>query len=129
MSIPENRLPIVRRILASNLPVPVTLSTVTGAEPAVEVISDDLSSLPILDGNYSKISIFNHGSVPTSTVGQSVTPLAYLAISPLYLRLIFFRSGKLELEEVPGAGIVLPGGANIYYLDIAPGYSTSIVSI
>ncbi|OBT94416.2 hypothetical protein VE01_07681 [Pseudogymnoascus verrucosus] len=104
MSIPENRLPVVRRILASNLPLPTTLSTVTKSEPAVEVTADDLSSAPILDGNYAKISIFNHKSIPASTVGH----------------------GKLELEEVPGAGIVLPGGANIYYLDIAPGYSTSI---
>jgi hypothetical protein len=70
MSIPENRLPVVRRILASNLPLPTTLSTVTKAEPAVEVTADDLSSAPILDGNYAKISIFNHKSIPASTVGQ-----------------------------------------------------------
>lgn len=70
MSIPENRLPVVRRILASNLPLPTTLSTVTKSEPAVEVTADDLSSAPILDGNYAKISIFNHKSIPASTVGQ-----------------------------------------------------------
>lgn len=74
MSIPENRLPAVRRILASNLPLPITLLTVPEAEPAVEVTSEDLSSVPILDGNYAKISILNHKSVPASTAGQSVSP-------------------------------------------------------
>jgi hypothetical protein len=73
MSIPENRLPAVRRILVSNLPLPTTLSTVAKAEPAVEVTSEDLSSVPILDGNYCKISILNHKSVPASTAGQSVS--------------------------------------------------------
>lgn len=29
-------------------------------------------------------------------------------------------SGELALDAVPGAGIVMPGGLNAYYLDIAP---------
>lgn len=29
-------------------------------------------------------------------------------------------SGELTLDAVPGAGIVMPGGLNTYYLDIAP---------
>lgn len=29
-------------------------------------------------------------------------------------------SGELALDEVPGMGIVLPGGLNMYYIDLAP---------
>ncbi|KAI1875908.1 uncharacterized protein JN550_001404 [Neoarthrinium moseri] len=30
------------------------------------------------------------------------------------------HSGDLPLDQAPGAGVVLPGGLNIYYLDVAP---------
>ncbi len=32
----------------------------------------------------------------------------------------FLCSGVLPLDEVPGMGIVLPGGLNMYYIDLAP---------
>jgi hypothetical protein len=31
-------------------------------------------------------------------------------------------------EEVPGAGVVLPGGANVYFLDLPPNYVSPMVS-
>lgn len=39
------------------------------------------------------------------------------------------RSGRPQLDNVPGSGIVIPGGANIYYLDLAPHSASPIVRI
>lgn len=39
------------------------------------------------------------------------------------------RSGRPHLDTVPGSGIVLPGGANIYYLDLAPHSDSPMVRI
>jgi hypothetical protein len=38
-------------------------------------------------------------------------------------------SGDLPLDEVPGIGIVMPGGLNAYYLDIAPNTEGALVSL
>lgn len=38
------------------------------------------------------------------------------------------NSGELPLDEVPGMGIVLPGGVNMYYLDVAPNTEGTMVS-
>lgn len=35
--------------------------------------------------------------------------------------------GRPALDTVPGSGIVMPGGANIYYLDLAPGAASGMV--
>ncbi|KAH8808805.1 hypothetical protein F5884DRAFT_834323 [Xylogone sp. PMI_703] len=92
------------RILVSNLPLPTSLAKTADAEPPVEVVSDDIDGIPLLDGNCFRMGILNHKSVPASTTGH----------------------GKLEPEDVPGMGIVLPSGVNVYYLDIAPGYTVPI---
>lgn len=42
--------------------------------------------------------------------------------------LISVTSGPAKLDDVPGAGIVLPGGANVYFLDFAPNYVSPMVS-
>lgn len=39
------------------------------------------------------------------------------------------HSGRPSLDTVPGSGIVLPGGANIYYLDLAPHSDSPMVRI
>lgn len=36
-------------------------------------------------------------------------------------------SGNIPLDEVPGTGIVLPGGLNMYYLDLAPNTAGAMV--
>lgn len=38
-------------------------------------------------------------------------------------------SGELPLDQAPGMGIVLPGGLNAYYLDIAPNTEGALVSL
>lgn len=38
-------------------------------------------------------------------------------------------SGDLPLDDVPGIGIVMPGGLNAYYLDIAPNTEGALVSL
>ncbi|KAI0967800.1 hypothetical protein F4678DRAFT_465060 [Xylaria arbuscula] len=84
-----------RRIIASNL----ALSTSDAkAEPAVEVRDETLELEPILGGSLVRSRVATHKKVPTSNDG----------------------SGNIPLDDVPGFGIVLPNGLNMYYLDIAP---------
>lgn len=38
-------------------------------------------------------------------------------------------SGEIPLDEAPGMGIVLPGGLNMYYIDIAPKTEGALVCL
>ncbi|KAJ4413889.1 hypothetical protein N0V82_008244 [Gnomoniopsis sp. IMI 355080] len=93
-------LPAPRRITASNLPLPSHHANDEYAEPGVEVRVDTLECLPIpgLDGVLRKAAIATEKKIPTSNDGH----------------------GEIPIDEVPGFGIVLPGGLNMYYIDIAP---------
>lgn len=93
----KNTLPAPRRIIASNLPLPGTKAAEPGAEPGVHVAVDVLEPEPILGGSLMRARVATAKRVPTSNDGLNV-----------------------PLDDVPGAGIVLPGGLNVYYLDLAP---------
>ncbi|KAI0838137.1 hypothetical protein F5Y06DRAFT_50611 [Hypoxylon sp. FL0890] len=95
---PQTRLPAPRRITASNLPLVETNTVKSNSEPGVEVLVDTLTPDPILGGALMRARVASSKKVPTSNDGY----------------------GNIELDEVPGIGIVLPGGLNVYYLDIAP---------
>ncbi|PSR78976.1 hypothetical protein BD289DRAFT_375983 [Coniella lustricola] len=95
-----NVLPPPRRITASNLPLPSQQATNENAEPGVEVRVDILENaeIPGSNGVLCRARVATEGKIPTSNDGH----------------------GEIALHDVPGAGIVLPGGANIYYIDVAP---------
>ncbi|KAI1176516.1 hypothetical protein F4777DRAFT_578013 [Nemania sp. FL0916] len=97
---PSHNLPAPRRITASNLPL--ASHQVTGghehAEPGVEVSDEKLECTPLFDGSLVRAIVATSKKVPTSNDGH----------------------GKLPIDDVPGMGIVLPGGLNMYYIDIAP---------
>ncbi|KAI1101292.1 hypothetical protein F4804DRAFT_335416 [Jackrogersella minutella] len=95
-SIPHLAAP--RRITASNLPLGESSTATSYSEPGVEVLVDNLPLEPILGGALMRARVASSKKVPTSNDGH----------------------GNLPLDEVPGMGIVLPGGLNLYYLDIAP---------
>ncbi|KAI1108355.1 hypothetical protein F5Y14DRAFT_436525 [Nemania sp. NC0429] len=91
-------LPAPRRITASNLPLASHHAGDEHAEPGVEVKVDELETVPIFDGILVRAVVATNKQIPTSNDGH----------------------GTIGLDEVPGIGIVLPGGLNLYYLDIAP---------
>ncbi|KAI1077436.1 hypothetical protein F5B20DRAFT_583147 [Whalleya microplaca] len=94
----QAHLPAPRRIVASNLALPDNGASRAHSEPGVEVVVDTLQPEPILGGSLVRARVATVKSVPTSNDG----------------------SGRIELDDVPGVGVVMPGGANIYYLDVAP---------
>ncbi|KAI0455806.1 hypothetical protein F5B21DRAFT_503093 [Xylaria acuta] len=87
-----------RRITASNLPLSASNAPNPKAEPAVEVLDETLQLEPILGGSLVRARVATHKAIPTSNDG----------------------SGSIALDDVPGFGIVMPNGLNMYYLDIAP---------
>ncbi|KAI0509632.1 hypothetical protein F5B22DRAFT_320488 [Xylaria bambusicola] len=87
-----------RRITASNLPLTVANAHNAKAEPAVEILDDALKLEPILAGALVRARVATHKKIPTSNDG----------------------SGTIPLDDVPGFGIVMPNGLNMYYLDVAP---------
>ncbi|KAK3311718.1 uncharacterized protein B0T15DRAFT_565211 [Chaetomium strumarium] len=87
-----------RRVTASNLPLPSNVREDEHAEPGVEVKVDTLKTAPLLDGTLMRTVVATNKQIPTSNDGH----------------------GELPLDTVPGMGIVLPGGLNMYYLDVAP---------
>ncbi|KAH8886402.1 cupin 2 [Thozetella sp. PMI_491] len=89
-----NALPNPRRVVVSNL----SGSTPDHAEPAVGVAVDELKPELIFGGMFGKVIVNTEASFPA----DNSAPIRDAASS------------------VPGSGIVLPGGANIYYLDLAP---------
>ncbi|KAK6822968.1 hypothetical protein PG995_014118 [Apiospora arundinis] len=101
MSAPHHDLPAPRRIVASNLPLPAAAAS-TGdagdAEPGVEVKIDTLEAQPFPGGSLVRYIVGTNTQVPTSNDGH----------------------GDLPVADVPGMGIVLPNGTNMYYIDIAP---------
>ncbi|KAI1087916.1 hypothetical protein F5B19DRAFT_40764 [Rostrohypoxylon terebratum] len=94
---PPTRLPAPRRITASNLPLAESITAKPHSEPGVEVLVDSLSPDPILGGALMRARVASSKKFPVSN-----------------------DHGNLALDDVPGMGIVLPGGLNMYYLDIAP---------
>ncbi|KAI1655898.1 hypothetical protein F4813DRAFT_148379 [Daldinia decipiens] len=86
------------RITASNLPLLEAGSSKPHSEPGVEVRVDKLEPEPIMGGELRRARVASSKKLPTGNDGH----------------------GNLELDPVPGLGIVLPGGLNMYYLDIAP---------
>ncbi|KUJ19680.1 uncharacterized protein LY89DRAFT_666544 [Mollisia scopiformis] len=91
-------LPPPRRIVTSNLPIPVHLSAGKTPEPAVEVLVEDLAQIEELGGIICRGTVFTHENIPTSNDGRDVMP-----------------------REITNGGLVLPNGANIRFNDVAPG--------
>ncbi|KAK1460094.1 cupin [Colletotrichum melonis] len=90
-----------RRIVISNL----DLGSDNGngkTEPGVEVVTDNLVTENMFDGLLQRTKIGTVSAVPASNEGLGLPVFA----------------------DVPGSGIVLPGGVNVYFLDLAPGYTT-----
>ncbi|KAK1711999.1 hypothetical protein BDP67DRAFT_468143 [Colletotrichum lupini] len=91
-----------RRIVISNL----NLGSDNGngkTEPGVEVVTDNLVTENMFDGLLQK---------------------PRLGLSRLSLPAMKGCDGLPVFADVPGSGIVLPGGVNVYFLDLAPGYTT-----
>ncbi|KAF3023730.1 hypothetical protein E8E14_014131 [Neopestalotiopsis sp. 37M] len=93
-----------RRITASNLSIPSQYAADETTEPGVEVRVDTLAPQPLFDGSFVRAVVGTEKQVPTSNVGH----------------------GEIPLSKIPGAGIVLPGGVHMYYLDIAPNYEGAL---
>lgn len=110
-------LPAPRRITASNLSLPSQYAKDEHAEPGVEVRDDRLVVEALGDGSYRRAVIGTSAQVPTKNDGQYEIATHS---SEILLKLTLPVSGELTLDAVPGAGIVMPGGLNAYYLDIAP---------
>ncbi|KAK2605423.1 hypothetical protein N8I77_008260 [Diaporthe amygdali] len=87
-------LPNPRRLLVSNQANSTALDQ---AEPGVEVLVDSLEPTTVLPGMMRAL-VATHTAIPTSNE----------------------EAGRPALNTAPGSGIVMPGGANIYYLDLAP---------
>ncbi|KAI0021388.1 hypothetical protein F4780DRAFT_738166 [Xylariomycetidae sp. FL0641] len=98
-------LPAPRRITASNLPLPSSHANDEHAEPGVEVKVDTLQVDSVLDGLLMRARVATAKQLPTSNDGH----------------------GDIPLDEVPGMGIVLPGGMNMYYLDVKPNTEGTMV--
>ncbi|KAI2624510.1 hypothetical protein GGS21DRAFT_541239 [Xylaria nigripes] len=94
----SHNLPAPRRITASNLPLASHHASNEHAEPGVEVKVDTLEVVPLFDGSLRRAVVATSKSFPPSNDGH----------------------GDIPLHQVPGMGIVLPGGLNMYYIDIAP---------
>ncbi|KAI1334654.1 hypothetical protein F5Y15DRAFT_420585 [Xylariaceae sp. FL0016] len=96
---PESPLPSPRRIIASNLPIKDSDAAAQQTEPAVEVLVDTLTpeAIPGTPLRRARIATIGHG--PTSNEGSG---------------------REMPLDHVPGLGIVMPGGVNMYYLDLEP---------
>ncbi|KAF9871149.1 hypothetical protein CkaCkLH20_11318 [Colletotrichum karsti] len=90
-----------RRIIVSNLPLALE-GHAENTEPAVEVLSEPLETEEMFDGMIQRTPVGTVPSVPTNFEG----------------------TGLPKIEIVPGSGIVLPGGINVYFLDLAPGCDT-----
>ncbi len=107
-------LPAPRRITASNLPLPSSQDSNHTAEPGVEVKVDSLPVDPLLNGTLMRAVVATSKQIPTSNDGQ------YVPVAPMNFQSLTTPSGEIPLDTVPGMGIVLPGGLNLYYLDVAP---------
>ncbi|KAL0941657.1 uncharacterized protein CTRU02_204420 [Colletotrichum truncatum] len=90
-----------RRIVLSNLPLDSTAEA-ADTEPGVEVFTEELQTEELFNGLLRRTPVGTVPTVPASNDG---------------LRLP-------SIGTVPGTGIVLPGGINIYFLDLAPGSET-----
>ncbi|KAB5562724.1 hypothetical protein GE09DRAFT_1219323 [Coniochaeta sp. 2T2.1] len=99
----SSSLPHPRRIVASNLPIEAA-GNGTFTEPAVEVLDENIAPVSIFGGVMQRATVATIPSVPASNDGH----------------------GGVKLDEVPGAGVVLPGGVNVYFLDLAPGYESPV---
>ncbi|KAG6365460.1 hypothetical protein INS49_007071 [Diaporthe citri] len=86
--------PNPRRLLVSNRSNGTTKDQ---AEPGVEALVDTLEPVAVMP-KLNRAPIATHAAIPTSNA----------------------EAGRPHLDTVPGSGIVLPGGANIYYLDLTP---------
>ncbi|KAH8649371.1 hypothetical protein BX600DRAFT_554870 [Xylariales sp. PMI_506] len=91
-------LPAPYRIVTSNLTLPQNLDNVGNAEPAVQVLREEVPRVSELSGQAARRTVFTHETVPTSNFGLDITA-----------------------REIPGGGISLPHGANIRYNELAPG--------
>lgn len=93
------------------------------AEPGVEVLVDTLEPVAVMP-QFNRAPIATHTVVPTSNTESYVFHLISGKgeghVTNHTLIHVIPRSGRSQLDTVPGSGIVMPGGANIYYLDLAP---------
>ncbi|KXH68043.1 hypothetical protein CSAL01_10376 [Colletotrichum salicis] len=90
-----------RRIVISNLDLDLP-NYGAKTEPGVEVVTDNLVTENMFDGLLQRTKIGTVSAVPASNGGRGLPAFA----------------------DVPGSGIVLPGGVNVYFLDLAPGFTT-----
>ncbi|KAI1261658.1 hypothetical protein F5Y18DRAFT_196449 [Xylariaceae sp. FL1019] len=99
MASPAQPIPAPQRITASNLPISASTAADPKSEPGVEVIVDTLPVDPIAGlPELGRARVATTKSVPASNDGH----------------------GNIPLDDVPGVGIVLANGINVYYIDIAP---------
>lgn len=87
-------------------PPPPSRPPPTPSQPSKSSQTDDLSSVPILDGKYARISILNHRVVPASTAGQSVSsPSGFF---PRSNKTDFSAAGNSNSKTCQGPGLSCP---------------------
>lgn len=121
-------LPNPRRLLVSNQAYSKAQDQ---AEPGVEVIVDSLEPIAVMP-QFMKAPIATHTAIPTSNQEAYVLPdlpkrRAHVRTCNQVADTYHGRSGRPRLDTVPGSGIVMPGGASIYYLDLAPNSDSPMV--
>lgn len=115
-----------RRLLVSNQ---ASTSAKDHAEPGVEVLVDTLEPVSVMP-QFNRAPVATHAAIPTSNADAYVSPATTCEVKPCSTGILTHRiSGRPQLDTVPGSGIVLPGGANIYYLDLAPHSDSPMVRI
>ncbi|KAK5204774.1 hypothetical protein LTR41_009630 [Exophiala xenobiotica] len=95
----------VRRIITHNSPLSPSLADNSGAQPAVVVHSEmltspDLGNVMQLGASCTNTSIFSHAKVPTSNSGPE----------------------DVQPDPIPPPGIYLPAGIHVTYSQAAPGF-------
>ncbi|OTA56782.1 hypothetical protein K449DRAFT_437624 [Hypoxylon sp. EC38] len=126
---PPTHLPAPRRITASNLPLVKSNVAKPNSEPGVEVLVETLKLDPIPGGSLLRARVASSKKVPTSNDGHGhieldqVPGMGIVRMSKPdnLLRGIIptsLLSSTPKHKDVAYSG--MPGGINMYYLDIAP---------
>jgi hypothetical protein len=79
------------------LPLEAKFVDILNAEPAVRVISEDITPVPLLDGEAAKCPVFTHQIVPTSNNEPYVVLKSYLG-TPLIILLVISTLSQQQLQ-------------------------------
>lgn len=118
-----NNMPLPRRIVVSNLPVPASLVGKDDIEGAVQVTCGEVSREVLMDGAAGRLRVGTHDALPTSNDGLYVTyGSIHLHLDRLSLtsKPGYREASRQDIIPGPG-GNVLPAGVVVQYMEMAPG--------